>query len=159
MKKQPIEKDTIIKRVNGIQAEIVELEELGKQSIEKFSSGDGYKLAEYHLHHALEGVFHIGSHILSRLPGGQATEYAESARKLGEFAIIDKDFANTTLVKMAKYRNRIVHFYAEITPAEMHDILKTKILNLIAVSQYISQILHYQCISKYVSSSKNKLPP
>ena len=124
MKKQPIEKDTIIKRVNGIQAEIVELQELGKQSIEKFSSGDGYKLAEYHLHHALEGVFHIGSHILSRLPGGQATEYAESARKLGEFAIIDKDFANTTLVKMAKYRNRIVHFYAEITPREYYAIIK-----------------------------------
>ena len=69
-------------------------------------------------------LFHIGSHILSRLPGGQATEYAESARKLGEFAIIDKDFANTTLVKMAKYRNRIVHFYAEITPREYYAIIK-----------------------------------
>lgn len=124
MKKLPLEKDTILKRVNGIQAEIAELQELGKQSLEEFSSGDGYKLAEYHLHHALEGVFHIASHILSRLPGGQATEYAESARKLGEFGIIDKEFANTTLVKMGKYRNRIVHFYAEITPKEYYNIIK-----------------------------------
>lgn len=124
MKTQPLEKDTIIKRVNGIRAEIAELQKLGTQSLEEFSSGHGHKLAEYHLHHALEGVFHIAAHILSRIPGGQATEYAESARKLGEFGVIEKDFANTTLVKMAKYRNRIVHFYAEITPEEYYDIIK-----------------------------------
>lgn len=124
MKTQQLEKDTIIKRINGIQAELAELQRLGARSLEAFSSGDGYKLAEYHLHHALEGVFHITSHILSRIPGGQATEYAESARKLGEFGVIDKEFANITLVKMAKYRNRIVHFYAEITPAEYYDIIK-----------------------------------
>lgn len=124
MKKQPLEKDTIVKRINGIQAEIAELQKLGTRSLEAFSSGEGFKLAEYHLHHALEGVFHITSHVLSRIPGGQATEYAESARKLGEFGVIDKDFANTTLVKMAKYRNRIVHFYAQITPQEYYDIIK-----------------------------------
>lgn len=124
MKTQPLEKDTIIKRINGIQAEIAELQKLGVQPSDEFSSGNGHKLAEYHLHHALEGIFHIASHVLSRIPGGQATEYAESARKLGEFGIIDKEFANTTLVKMAKYRNRIVHFYAEITPDEYYDIIK-----------------------------------
>lgn len=124
MKTQPLEKDTIIKRVNGIQAELAELRALGRQSAEEFASGVGYKLAEYHLHHALEGVFHIAAHILSRIPGGQATEYAETARKLGEFGVIDKEFAATALVKMAKYRNRIVHFYAEITPQEYYDIIK-----------------------------------
>ena len=111
--KQPLETDTIIKRINGIQAEIAELQKLGIQSLDEFSSGYGYQLAEHHLHHALEGVFHITSHILSRIPGGQATEYAESARKFGEFSLIDREFAATTLVKMAKYRNRIVHFYAQ----------------------------------------------
>ena len=127
MKKQPLEKDTIIKRINGIQAEIAELQKLSKQSLDEFSTQDGYKLAEYHLHHALEGVFHIASHILSRIPGGQATEYAESARKLGEFGLIDKEFASTALVKMAKYRNRIVHFYAEITPEEYYSIIKNNL--------------------------------
>lgn len=127
MKTQPLEKDTVIQRINGIQAEIAELQKLGAQSLDEFSSGNAYKLAEYHLHHALEGVFHIAAHILSRIPGGQATEYAESARKLGEFGVIDKDFANTTLVKMAKYRNRIVHFYADITPAEYYDIIKNNL--------------------------------
>ena len=141
MKELPLEKETIVKRINGIQLEIAELLELGKQSLEEFTSGDGYKLAEYHLHHALEGVFHIGSHILSRIPGGQATEYAESARKLGEFGIIDKEFANTTLVKMAKYRNRIVHFYAQITPEEYYNIIKNNLGDFDIFLAAVKQVL------------------
>ncbi len=144
MKTQPLEKDTIIKRINGIQAEIAELQKLGTQSLDAFSSGDGYKLAEYHLHHALEGVFHIAAHILSRIPGGQATEYAESARKLAEFGIIDKEFAGTTLVKMAKYRNRIVHFYAEITPAEYYEIIKNNLGDFDVFLSAIKQVLEHQ---------------
>ena len=141
MKVQSLEKDTIIKRINGIQAELAELHDLGKQSPDEFSSGVGYKLAEYHLHHALEGVFHIAAHILSRIPGGQATEYAETARKLGEFGIIDKEFANTTLVKMAKYRNRIVHFYAEITPQEYYGIIKNNLGDFDMFLSAIKQVL------------------
>ena len=143
MKAQPLEKDTIIKRINGIQAELAELYNLGEQSLDKFSSGIGYKLAEYHLHHALEGVFHITSHILSRIPGGQATEYAETARKLGEFGIVEKEFANTTLVKMAKYRNRIVHFYAEITPQEYYDIIKSHLGDFDVFLSAVKKVLEH----------------
>lgn len=119
-----IEKDVVIKRVEGIEGELAELEELAKKPLEKFSAGDGYKLAHYHLHRALEGVFNIGSHILSRLPGGQVTQYKEMALKLGEVGIVPVDFARGKLVEMAKYRNRLVHFYAQITPEELYGILQ-----------------------------------
>lgn len=119
-----LEKDIIIKRIDGIESEVHEMEKLGHQSLEQFTNGDGYKLAQYHLHRALEGVFNIGSHILSRLPGSQATEYREIARMLGEVGIVEKEFAEKSLIKMAKYRNRLVHFYAEITPSELYDILQ-----------------------------------
>jgi len=143
MKKQPLEKDTIIKRINGIHAEIAELQKLGTQSLDDFSAKDGYKLAEYHLHHALEGVFHIASHILSRIPGGQVAEYAESARKFGEFSLIDKEFANTALVKMAKYRNQIVHFYAEITPEEYYNIIKNNLGDFDTFLQAVKRVLEH----------------
>ena len=124
MTKTTIEKDVVLKRVNGIQADVRELEALADEPFETFSHGVGFKLAQFHLHRALEGVFHIAGHILSRIPGAQATEYAEIARKLGEFKIIDTEFANTRLVEMAKYRNRLVHFYAQITDEELYGILK-----------------------------------
>lgn len=121
----PLERETILKRVNGIQGEIAELRELGKQSLRDFATGGpGFKLASYHLHRALEGVFHIAGHILSRLPGAQATTYSEIAQKLGEHGIVEKKFADETLTKMAKYRNRLVHFYADITEAEMYGIIQ-----------------------------------
>lgn len=143
MKKQPLEKDTIIKRINGIQAEIVELQKLGVQPLGEFSSGYGHQLAEYHLHHALEGVFHIVAHILSRVPGGQAAEYAETARKFGGLGFIDREFANTTLVKMAKYRNRIVHFYAEITPEEYHGIIRNNLGDFDVFLSAVKKVLEH----------------
>jgi len=122
---KPLEKSIILKRVNGIQAEIAQLEKLARTPIEQFTQESiEFRLAQYHLHRTLEGVFHISAHILSRIPGAQATEYKELARKLGEYGIVDKNFANTKLVEMAKYRNRLVHFYAEVTPQEVHEILE-----------------------------------
>lgn len=120
----PLEKDTILKRVEGIEGELKELATLSQQSLETFSSGDGWKLAQFHLHRALEGVFNIGTHILSRIPGAQSTQYKEIAQKLGEYRILPKEFADNQLVSMAKYRNRLVHFYAQITKDELYTILQ-----------------------------------
>ena len=92
MTKLTLDKDTILKRINGIQGEISELEKLAKIPFDEFKNGVGFKLAQFHLHRALEGVFHISAHILSRIPGAQASEYKEIAKKLGEYKIIDKNF-------------------------------------------------------------------
>jgi uncharacterized protein YutE (UPF0331/DUF86 family) len=118
-----IEKDIVAKRMEGIEAEITELKKLSEQDFDVFSNGDGWKLAQFHLHRSLEGVFNIGNHILSRIPGATATEYKEIAEKLGEYKIVPLDFAKENLVKMAKYRNRVVHFYAQITPEELYKII------------------------------------
>lgn len=123
MNKIALDKETILKRINGIQEEIKELEKLALIPFNEFKDGIGFKLSQYHMHRALEGIFHISAHILSRIPGGQATEYKEIARKLGEYKIIDKKFAETKLEEMAGYRNRLVHFYAEIKSEEIYKII------------------------------------
>ena len=99
MSPKSLEIDIITKRINGIQTEVAELGNLAEDPFEEFENGAGFKLAQYHLHRALEGVFNIGAHILSCIPGGQATEYKEIARKLGEYKIVDKKFADETLPK------------------------------------------------------------
>lgn len=79
------------------------------------------------MHRALEGIFHISTHILSRIPGGQATEYKSIAKKMGELGIVDALFANEQLTQMAGYRNRLVHFYAEVSAEEIYDIIKNRL--------------------------------
>jgi len=124
MVKLKIEKDIIVKRISGIEGELIELQNLSKLPLEEFKKGNGWKLAQFHLHRALEGIFNIGNHILSRIPGAVATQYKDVAIKLGENKIVPTHFAEEKLVKMAKYRNRLVHFYAEITSDELYKILE-----------------------------------
>lgn len=124
MSKDAIERDVVMVRVNGIEGELVELQKIATEPLDTFAVGTGYKLAQYHLHRALEGVFHIITHVLARVPGGQVTQYKELAKKFGEAGIVSKDFAEGKLVIMAKYRNRLVHFYAQITPEELYGILQ-----------------------------------
>jgi len=113
----PLEKETILVRINGIQGELADLRRLAQIPLKEFSSGDPYKLAQYHLHRALEGVFHVAAHLLSRLPGGSGgSTYKEMVRLLGENKIVESEFATKNLQKMAGYRNRLVHFYGEIAP-------------------------------------------
>lgn len=137
----PVEKDVILARINGIEGELRELMKLVGDPFETFSQGVGYKLGQYHLHRALEGVFHIAGHILSRIPGAAATQYTELARKLGDVGVVPKEYADTTLVKMAKYRNRLVHFYAQITPEELYDILKNNIADFIPFLSGVKKLL------------------
>ncbi|MEK7472941.1 MAG: DUF86 domain-containing protein [Patescibacteria group bacterium] len=118
-----IEKDIIIKRLDGIESELIELKKISQETLDDFGSGNGWKLAQFHLHRALEGVFNISTHILSRIPGATATQYKEIAIKLGENKIIDNDFAINKMTKMAKYRNRLVHFYSEVTAVELYKII------------------------------------
>lgn len=117
-----LSREAILPRIDGIQKNIQKLSSLGKLSPDKFE-GDAYDLAQHHLRLALEGVFHISSHILSRLPGNRAREYKEVARKMGEVGIVPKSFANKALVAMAGMRNLLVHDYSEIKPQRLHQII------------------------------------
>ncbi|MEK7513281.1 MAG: HepT-like ribonuclease domain-containing protein [Patescibacteria group bacterium] len=80
---------------------------------------------------------------LSRIPGASASQYKEIALKLAENKIIPADFANNQLVKMAKYRNRLVHFYAQISPEELYKIIQEDLgdfdVFLAAVKQVLTQ--------------------
>lgn len=143
MNKLSLEKAIITKRIEGIEAEMSQLKSLGEQTESEFTSGVGWKLGQFHLHRALEGVFNISTHILARIPGGQATQYKEIALKMGVFNILPKAFAEKRLVEMAKYRNRLVHFYAEVTPAELYRIIKEDLGDFDIFLSVIKQVLKH----------------
>jgi uncharacterized protein YutE (UPF0331/DUF86 family) len=84
---------------------------------------DRHKIAaaESYLRRALEALFDIGRHILAKKFAFPATEYKEIAKGLSENKVlVEKE--TELMRKMAGYRNRMVHFYHEITPEELHEI-------------------------------------
>ncbi|MCY3843036.1 MAG: DUF86 domain-containing protein [Acidobacteria bacterium] len=78
--------------------------------------------AESYLRRALEALLDIARHVLARAFGRGATEYAEVARQLGDVGVVSPDQAER-LVLMARYRNRLVHMYDEVTEPELYDVL------------------------------------
>jgi len=84
---------------------------------------DRHKIAaaESYLRRALEALFDIGRHILAKRFAYPATEYKEIAKGLSENRVLVEKEAEL-MRKMAGYRNRMVHFYHEISPEELHEI-------------------------------------
>jgi len=143
MTKQTIKRQSILPRISGIEGNLAKLRKFSKEGSRVFDDDIKFAAAQTYLRQALEGVFNIGSHILSRLPGGRATEYAQIAKKLGELTVVDKNFAEQKLVKMAGYRNRLTHAYSEITQNEMYDIARNHLRDIEEFLSYIKTLLEH----------------
>lgn len=77
--------------------------------------------AESYLRRALEALFDIGRHILAKEFAHPATEYKEIAAGLYQKGVMGTESAEM-MRKMAGYRNRMVHFYHEISSEELYEI-------------------------------------
>ena len=90
------------------------------------AAGDSY------LRRALEALLDLARHVLAKGFGRAPAEYAEVARQLGDVGIVDAQLAERLGI-MARYRNRMVHFYDEITDKELYGILARELGDIEAV--------------------------
>ena len=74
--------------------------------------------AESCLRRALEALLDAGRHILAKGFGVGVTEYREIAALLHEKGVLAPD-QSKLLRQMAGYRNRMVHFYHEVSKEEL----------------------------------------
>ena len=84
---------------------------------------------ESFLRRALEALLDLGRHVLAKGFGIAATEYKAVPKHLREQGILDADLAEK-LTRMAGYRNRMVHFYDEVTPTELFGIFQSDLGDL-----------------------------
>lgn len=97
--------------------------------------------AESFLRRALEAVFDIGRHLLAKTGHSDlAKEYKTIAQGLGALAVVPEPFV-PTLVSMAGYRNRLVHFYHEVTPAELYELIGTRRADLRRFVDFVASYL------------------
>ena len=136
-----INKELLLERLNIIQKAIIRLKDLEELSEGGLALDDNFAIAEHNLRYALEAVFDICGHILSRIPGNKSDEYKEMAREMGRQGIVDKEFVENKLVKMAGYRNRLTHLYFEITGREIYDIIHNNLDDFEVFERYIKKFL------------------
>jgi uncharacterized protein YutE (UPF0331/DUF86 family) len=138
---QSIKSQSVIPRLDGIARDRLMLQKLGELPDAEIAKEENFVRAQFYLRRALEGVFHIGSHILSRIPGGRVTEYKAIALRLGEVGIVPQEFASKGLKAMAGYRNRLTHFYADVNPAELQQILRNDLADFDTFAAAIKALL------------------
>lgn len=145
MNNVPVSKIKVESKLANIRESLTELNSLLKLGKEKFlADKKNFAVAEHYLRRALEAVFDIAGHIVSRYPmaaGKRPSTYKGLALVLAEKGIVNEDFGKNILVQMAGYRNRMVHFYDEITPQEMYDILKNHIADINTFASAIVELL------------------
>lgn len=77
--------------------------------------------AESYLRRALEALMDLGRHILAKGFGKAVTEYKEIPRELHTEGVLHSTDASL-MRELAEYRNRMVHFYDEVTTDELYHI-------------------------------------
>jgi len=88
--------------------------------------------AESHLRRALEALLDLGRHVLAKGFGRGVTEYKDVSRVLVEVGVLD-DAHGTVLRHLAGYRNRLVHFYHEVSEIELYEICTGELDDVAAV--------------------------
>jgi uncharacterized protein YutE (UPF0331/DUF86 family) len=117
----------IAERVNWIQRMLADLRSLPLESFDSFHSDPRNSAsAESYLRRALEAFFDLGRHILAKGFGRPVSEYKEIARGLVEVRVLEEKDGNV-LRQLAGYRNRLVHFYNEISERELYEICSNQL--------------------------------
>lgn len=122
MNPSSIDRKVVTQRASWVLEALEALEDLPLRDRAEFlRNRHNVAAAESYLRRSLEALFDIGRHILARKYGLPVVEYKEIAKRLFEKSVLSADEAEW-MRKMAGYRNRMVHFYHEVSAEELHEI-------------------------------------
>ena len=112
----------IVERTAWIRKMIEGIQALPFDSKESFLSDPrNVASAESYLRRALEALMDLGRHVLAKGFGKAVTEYKEIPRELHSEGVLESPDASL-MHELAGYRNRMVHFYDEVTADELYQI-------------------------------------
>jgi len=120
-------------RLAWIDKMVAEIRALPLDSYEEFAANQrDVWAAESCLRRALEALFDLGRHILAKGFGQGVTEYKQIASELEAAGVLSRSRARL-LSTLAGYRNRLVHFYHEVTSEELYEICRDNLDDLLRI--------------------------
>lgn len=130
-----ISKRVVGDRLDWIDKMVAEINALPLKSYEIFKRDSrNIWAAESCLRRTLEALFDIGRHTLAKAFGQGVSEYKEIAIELAKRNVLSQ--ADAELLRtLAGYRNRLVHFYHEVTTEELYRICKDDLGDILAMRE------------------------
>jgi uncharacterized protein YutE (UPF0331/DUF86 family) len=123
--------DTIRRLISELECALNRLRELASLPQEDFLA-DPHKIAssKYHFIVAIEAAIDIGNHLISKNRWRTPEDYADTFRVLGEEGFFEELFVRE-LIRMVRFRNRLVHLYWEVVDdREVYRILTSRLGDL-----------------------------
>jgi len=132
------DQEKMVKLVSEFRKSVSRLQKLKQLDQQKFlNDPDKIGSAKYHFIVVIESCIDMCNHIISRNGYRVPEDYGDTFKVMSEEGAFDTEFS-VELVKMAKFRNRLVHLYWEIDDTMIYKILEgylgdlNKFLNSIA---------------------------
>jgi len=133
----PLDKTTLTLKLGQLEEYISDVKRLRGKPIAEFTPrSDVEILAERHIEKACQAALDIANHIVAEEGLGQPTMYKELGHILAKTNIVSPEMA-VKLETVAKFRNRLVHEYANLEPQIIYDIIHRHIDDLVEFAQQI----------------------
>jgi uncharacterized protein YutE (UPF0331/DUF86 family) len=112
----------------GEQAE--RLRKYGRQSLADYlGNEEGVLASKYLLVTTIEDVLAVANHIIASEGYRSPADYADGFRVLGERGILEPALAHR-LEAMARFRNLLIHVYAQLDDERVHRYLRQDLMDL-----------------------------
>jgi uncharacterized protein YutE (UPF0331/DUF86 family) len=109
-------------RLEWLERMLVGIRSLPLDSVDTFTAdARNVASAESYLRRALEALLDFGRHVLAKGFGEPASEYKAIAALLVRHQVLDSEEGEAFRL-LAGYRNRMVHFYHELSEQELYEI-------------------------------------
>ncbi|HEV8237991.1 MAG TPA: HepT-like ribonuclease domain-containing protein [Thermoanaerobaculia bacterium] len=127
-------------RLQAVTEYLKQLRELPAASRDEFVADHrNPNSAESLLRRALEALLDVTRHLLAKGHGRGALEYGEVARLAGELGLIEDAALAMRFGEMARFRNRLTHFYREVTGEELYAIVANELDDIAAVAEALAK--------------------
>lgn len=138
------DREKLIKLVSEFRKSVSQLQKL-KEIGQDFFLKDPDKIgsAKYQFIVAIESSIDMCNHIISRNGYRVPEDYGDTFKVMAEEGAFEQDFSEQ-LVKMAKFRNRLVHLYWEIDDTRIYTILENHLGDLKKFLNSIALFLKWQ---------------
>jgi uncharacterized protein YutE (UPF0331/DUF86 family) len=134
MMPEPVSRRVIVDRLAWVAEMVAEIQRLPLDDRDAFLTDNrNVYTAESCLRRALEALLDSGRHVLAKAFALGTTEYKEIAVRLGQSGVLSPENA-ARLRLMAGYRNRLVHFYNEVSHEELFEICANHLADVSAVA-------------------------
>lgn len=118
-----------------------QLHELGAVPREQFVADPRTtNAAKYLFIVAAEAALDICNHLAARRGARSPQDYADCMAIMAEIGVVDHDL-RARLMRMARFRNLLVHLYARVDDGEVHRVIREDLVDLgrylVSVGRYL----------------------